>query len=100
MPTQETLIKFHFINNNNEDFVKKMPIHTLKVWAHKFAMVVLMLKDPRKKQVINLIYSVDKISNEVTFTNVEKRFKFKDMKAKIVQDIFLSLGQVFKSFLN
>jgi len=29
--------------------LKKMPIHTLKVWVHKLVMVVFMLKDSRNK---------------------------------------------------
>jgi hypothetical protein len=44
-----TLIKFDFIKNKNKDFVKKMPIHALKVWAHKLAMVIVMLEDPHKQ---------------------------------------------------
>jgi hypothetical protein len=48
MPAQESLMEFHF-KNNNEDFVKKMPIHTLKVWVHKLMMVVFILKKSRKK---------------------------------------------------
>jgi hypothetical protein len=30
---QETLIEFLFIKNENENSMKRMPIHTLKVWA-------------------------------------------------------------------
>jgi hypothetical protein len=40
-----------------------MPIHALKVWVHELTMVVLMLKDSRKKEVVGLVYPIDKISN-------------------------------------
>jgi hypothetical protein len=43
------LIKFDFIKNKNKDFVKKMPIHALKVWAHELTMVIVMLEDPHTK---------------------------------------------------
>jgi hypothetical protein len=48
MLAQESLMEFH-IKNNNEDFIKKMPIHALKVWVHKLVMVIFMLKNSRKK---------------------------------------------------
>jgi hypothetical protein len=48
MLAQESLMEFHF-KNNNEDFVKKMPIHALKVWVHKLVMVVFTLENSRKK---------------------------------------------------
>jgi hypothetical protein len=64
-----------------------MPIHALNVWAHKLAMVIIMLEDPRKKHVVGLVYSIDKINNELSQTSVDKGFKFKDMKAKTAQDV-------------
>jgi hypothetical protein len=45
----KTLIEFDFNKNKNKDFVKKMPIHTFKVWVHDLTMVVVMFKDLRKK---------------------------------------------------
>ncbi len=42
----DTFIEFHFIKNENQDLVKKMPIQDMKVWAHDLDMVVIMLKDP------------------------------------------------------
>jgi hypothetical protein len=32
--------------------MKKMPMQDLKVWAHDLDMVVIMLKDPHKKQLV------------------------------------------------
>ncbi len=81
------LIKFDFIKNKNKDFVKKMPIHALKVWAHELTMVIVMLEDPHTKQVVGLVYSINKINYELSQTSVDKGFKFKDMKAKIAQDV-------------
>jgi hypothetical protein len=77
MLAQEFLIEFHFIKNDNKDSVKKMPIHRLKVWVHKLAIVILMLKDPKKKQVVGLVCPIDRINNELSLINVEKGFKFK-----------------------
>jgi hypothetical protein len=45
----DTFIKFHFIKNGNQDSMKEMPIHDMKVWARDLDMVVFMLEDPRKK---------------------------------------------------
>jgi hypothetical protein len=45
----DTFIKFHFIKNGNQDSMKKMLIHDMKVWAHDLDVVVFMLEDPRKK---------------------------------------------------
>jgi len=82
MHGHKTLIKFDFIKNKNKDSMKKMAIHTLKFWAHKLAIVVIMLEDPCMKQVVGLVYSIDIINNELSQTSVDKGFKFKDMKAK------------------
>ncbi len=65
MPGQETLIEFHFINNEKEDFMKEMPIHTLKFWAHELVMVVFMFEDPCKKQVVGVVCLIEKISDEL-----------------------------------
>lgn len=66
-------------------------------------MVVLMLKDSQKKQVVGLICSIDKISDELSQTNVDKSFKFKDMKAKTPSDVRDHWDEFFKvlqSFSN
>ncbi len=82
MPGQETLIEFHFIKNEKKIFMKNMPIHTLEIWAHELTMVVFMLENTCKKQVVGLICLIEKISNELSQTSANKCFKFKDMKAK------------------
>ncbi len=46
-----------------------------------------MLEDLCKKHVVGLIYSIDKINNELSQTSADKGFKFKDMKAKTAQDV-------------
>ncbi len=46
--------------------MKKMPIQDLKVWAHDVNMVVVMLKDPRKKKLSNVICSINRIKDELT----------------------------------
>lgn len=84
MHGHKTLIKFDFIKNKNKDYVKKMPIHTLKIWAHELAMVIIMLEDPCMKQVVGLVYSIDIINNELSQTSADKGFKFKNMKAKTI----------------
>jgi hypothetical protein len=50
-----------------------MPIHTLKIWAHKFGKVVLMLEDSCKKKEVHFIYPIDKINDELALTRVAKR---------------------------
>jgi len=77
MLAYESSIEFHFINNDNEDSVKKIPIHMLKVSIHKVAMVIFMLNDPKKKQIISLIYLTNKISDELFLTSIKKGFRFK-----------------------
>jgi hypothetical protein len=64
-----------------------MPIHALKVWVHELAMVVFMLKDPRKKEVVGLVYRINKIGNQFSLTNAKKGFKFKGLKDKTTQDV-------------
>jgi hypothetical protein len=60
------LIEFHFINNEKEDSVKKMPVHMLEVRAHELTMVIFMLEDPCKKQLVGFICPIEKISNELS----------------------------------
>lgn len=62
----DTFIEFHFIENGNQDSVKKMPIHDLKVWAHDLDMVVVMLKHPQKKQLVDFVYLINQINDEFT----------------------------------
>jgi hypothetical protein len=98
MPRQETLIEFHFIKNEKEKSVKKMPIHTLEVWAHELTMVVFMFEDPCKKQVVGLICLIEKINNELSHTSANKCFKFKNMKVKTMQDIHDRWDEFFEVF--
>ncbi len=85
MLAQESLIEFHFI-------------HALKVWVHELMMVILMFKDPTKKQVFGLVYPIDRINNEFSLTCVEKGFKFKELKDKIMQDIRDHRDELFEVF--
>jgi hypothetical protein len=39
----DIFIKFHLIKNGNQDSMKKMHVHDMKVWAHELDMVVFML---------------------------------------------------------
>jgi hypothetical protein len=56
---------------------RKCPIHTFKIWAHKLAMIVFMLDDLHKKQIVGLICPIDRISDEPTPTSVDKRLSLK-----------------------
>jgi hypothetical protein len=47
----------------------------------------LHVRRPAKKQIIGFIYPIDKINEELSLTNVEKGFKFKELKDKIMQDV-------------
>jgi hypothetical protein len=74
---QEFLKEFYFIKNDNENSIIKMPIQRLKVWVHELATVILMFKDPKKKQVVGLVFPIDRINNEISLINIEKSFRFK-----------------------
>jgi len=87
MPATKYSIEFHFIKNDNKDLVKKMLIHTLKVWVHELAMVVLMLEDLIKKWVVAFVCLIDKISDELSLTSANKGFRLKELKDKIAQDV-------------
>lgn len=86
MPSQESLIEFHFMKNDNEDSIKKMPIHALKVWVHKLTTVVFMFENPRRKHVVGLVCLIDKINDGFSLTRVKKGFWFKELKDKTTQD--------------
>lgn len=73
-----------------------MPIHALKVWVHELVMVIFMLEDSKKKQVVGSVCPIDKISDELFRTNVEKGFQFKELKNKIVQNIHDHFDEFFK----
>ncbi len=92
----DTFIEFHLIKNRNKDSVKKMPIHNWKVWAHDLNMVVIMLEDPRKKQLVGLVYSINQISNEFTPTSIEKGFVVKNMKDKTSHNIIVCWNDFVK----
>jgi hypothetical protein len=51
-------IELHFIKNGNPNLVNKMPIQDLKAWARDLNMVVIMLEDSWKKQLVGLICSI------------------------------------------
>ncbi len=70
----DTFNKFHLIKNGNQDLMKKMPVHDMKVWAHDLDMIVLMLEDPRNKQLASLVYSINRINDELAPTLVKKGF--------------------------
>jgi len=59
----DTFIEFHFIKNGNQDLVKKMPIHDMKVWAHDLDMVILMFEDQSKKQLASFVCLVNQMSS-------------------------------------
>ncbi len=94
----KVLDKIHFMKNDNKDSVEKMPIHTLKVWVHKLTMVVFMFKDPRKKHVIGLVCSIDKISDELSLTMAKEGFWFKKLKDKTTQDNHDRWDEIFEVF--
>jgi hypothetical protein len=64
----DIFIEFHFIKNGNSNLVKKMPIQDLKAWAHDLDMVVVMLEDSQKEQLMGLVCSINRISNEFALT--------------------------------
>ncbi len=70
----DTFNKFHFFKNGNQDSMKKMPVYDMKVWAHDLDMIVLMLEDPRKKQLAGLVYSINRINDELAPTSIKKGF--------------------------
>jgi hypothetical protein len=73
----DTFIEFHCTKNGKQDLVKKIPIQDLKAWAHDLDMVVVMLEDPWKKQLVSLMCSINKINYGLALMIVEKRFFFK-----------------------
>jgi hypothetical protein len=73
--------------------MKKMPIQDLKAWAHDLNMVTIMLEDPRKKQLAGLVYSINKISDELALTSIEKGFLVKNMKDKTLHDAIIKWNE-------
>jgi len=65
----------------------------LKVWAHDLDMVVVMLKDPQKKQLVGLICSINRINDELAPTLVEKGFFVKNMKDKTSHDVIIKWNE-------
>jgi hypothetical protein len=45
-------------------------------------MVIVMLEDPRKKQLAGLVCSINQISNELALSTLKKGFLVKNMKHK------------------
>jgi hypothetical protein len=89
----DTFIEFHFIKNGNQDSMKKMPIQDLKAWAHDLNMVVIMLEDPWKKQLASLVYSINRISDELALTSIEKGFFVKNMKDETLHNIVIKWNE-------
>jgi hypothetical protein len=52
-------------------------------------MVVIMLEDPWKKQLVGLICSINKMSDEFALMSIEKGFFMKNMKEKILHDVIV-----------
>jgi hypothetical protein len=73
--------------------MKKMPIQDLKAWAHDLNMVIVMLEDPQKKHLVGLIYSINKITDELAPTLVKKGFFVKIMKDKTSHDIIVKWNE-------
>ncbi len=61
--------------------MKKVPIQDLRTWAHDLDMVVVMLEDPRKKQLASLVCSINKLVIACPAI-VKKCFFMKNMKDK------------------
>jgi hypothetical protein len=61
----------------------------MKVCAHDLDMVVFMLKDPRKKQLANFIYSINQINNELTPTSIKKGFVVSTMEENTLHNIII-----------
>ncbi len=72
----------------------------MKVGVHKLMMVVLMLKDLKKKKVVGLVCPIDKISDELSLTNAKKGFKFKGLKDLKLHKMFVIVGTSFLRFLK
>jgi hypothetical protein len=67
--------------------MKKMPIQNLKVWVHDLDMVIVMLENPWKKQLVGFICSINKINDEFTSMSIKKGFFVKNMEDKILHNI-------------
>jgi L-fucose isomerase-like protein len=56
-------------------------------------MVVVMLEDPWKKQLAGLVCSINRISNELALTSIEKDFFVKNMKDKTSHDVVVKWNE-------
>ncbi len=70
-----------------------MPIQVLKAWAHDLDMVDIMLKDPQKKQLVGLVCSMNRISEELTLMSINKGFFVKKMKEKTLHNIVIKWNE-------
>jgi hypothetical protein len=82
--SQESSLEFHFIKNGNHDYVKKMPIHSIKVWVHELGMVVVFLEDLRRKKQVGLVYPCIKMYNDLIFY---RGFKIGGLASQTTKDI-------------
>jgi hypothetical protein len=73
-----------------------MSIQNLKAWAHDLDMVIIMLKDPWKKQLAGLVYSINRINDELAPTSVEKGFFVKNMKDKTLHKVVIKWNEFFE----
>jgi hypothetical protein len=56
-------------------------------------MVIVMFKDPGKKILLGLIYSINIINNELTLTSIEKGFFCENMKDKTSHDVIVKWNE-------
>jgi hypothetical protein len=70
----------------------------MKVWAHDLDIMVLMLEDLRKKQLVGLVYSINQISDELTPTSIEKCFIISTMEEKTAHDIIVHWNEFVELF--
>jgi hypothetical protein len=73
-----------------------MSIQDLKAWAHDLDMVIVMLKDPWKKQLAGLVCSINRINHELAPTSIEKGFLVKNMKDKTLHNVVIRWNEFFE----
>jgi hypothetical protein len=73
--------------------VNKMSIKGLKAWVHDLNMVIVMLEEPWKKQLAGLVYSINRINNELAPTLVKKGFFVKYMKDKTSHNVVIKWNE-------
>jgi hypothetical protein len=84
MDGSDSNLEFHFIKHGNQNFVKKMPFHSVKVWVHELGMVVVFLEDLKRKKQVKLICPCMKMKDDLVF---DRGFKIGGLALQIKEDI-------------